>query len=337
MAPIKPHGHVHEFSNGSTAIVCDPPPRGMRLDRATDEELVHYGLPPRPNPRAEPGLHALWQRTFARPLHFVVPEFGEPPEVWQSAFRPSTATVENTPDLSNWSGVAAGLQDNIPVNKAVAADWNVPEVGNDGLCSIWVGIDGYYSKDTNGNYYVTTPESPTNEMSPLLQAGITCFGQADPFYLAWWEWIAPGGAMNPPNPITSLVPYAGYDYSTQIWVTSDRSATLCLFAGNNLTDYASGDFVSLPITAPPATTVWGSSADWIVEVPQMQDGTRYTLPIFEPVEFSSAMGWTASETTLYSGQGTALRATDPIGAHSVGQMVPLDRWDSTVVQCTYSA
>lgn len=338
MARMQPHGRVHEFSNGAKAITLEPPPRGMQLVHATDEELAHYGLPPRPDRETEPSLYELWHRTFDRPLHFIVPEFEESSEEWHRACQPPSANEENAQYSPNWSGVVAGLEAHDPVSRAVAATWTVPNAvsvdGGDDRCAIWVGIDGYYYVDAQGNYYLPSQDpSAMGVASPLLQAGITCLGGSGSY--AWWEWIAPGGGMNPPIRIMNVQPYAGQFFETQIWVTSETTANVYMFAGDPYTDEGSEAFLT-PLMAPLLTSVWGSSAEWIVERLEKSDGSWYTLPDYGTVQFYGALGWTASGGTLNSGQGTALTIKDTNGATlSAGQMVPSGDPRGSEVQCTY--
>lgn len=348
MERMQPDGRVYEFSSGAKAVILEPPPDGMQLARAADEELARYGVPPRPDRAAAPDLHALWHRTFERPLHFVAPEFQESTEELHSGCRASIAAEGNSAYTSNWSGVVAGPLSGDPVNRAVAASWTVPDIvsgdADQDRCAIWVGIDGYWYADARGNYFLpgqgfapgqvddTWPFPPTGELSPLLQAGITCLGGGGAF--AWWEWIPPGG-VNPPVTICSVIPYANKYFETQIWVLSETTANLFMLAGDPYTD-AGSVAVLIPIWAPPLTAVWGSSAEWIVERPTMADGSYYTLPAYGTVEFDAAMAWTQSGATLFSGQGTTMIIQGANGENlSVGQKVPPNRATSTVVQCTY--
>ena len=348
MERMQPDGRVYEFSSGAKAVILEPPPDGMRLARATDEELARYGVPPRPDRAAAPDLHALWHRTFERPLHFVAPEFQESTEELHSGCRPSIAAEGNSAYTPNWSGVVAGPLSGDPINRAVAASWTVPNIvsgdADQDRCAIWVGIDGYWYADARGNYFLpgqgfapgqvddTRPFPPTGELSPLLQAGITCLGGGGAF--AWWEWIPPGG-VNPPVTISSVIPYANKYFETQIWVLSETTANLFMLADDPYTD-AGSVAVLIPIWAPPLTAVWGSSAEWIVERPTMADGSYYTLPAYGTVEFDAAMAWTQSGATLFSGQGTTLIIQGANGENlSVGQKVLPNRATSTVVQCIY--
>lgn len=116
---------------------------------------------------------------------------------------------------------------------------------------------------------------------------------------------------------------------------SETTANLFMLAGDPYTD-AGSVAVLIPIWAPLLTEVWGSSAEWIVERPTKPDGTYYTLPNYGTVEFDTAMAWTKSGSTLFSGQGTTLIIPGANGENlSEGQTVPSGRATSTVVQCTY--
>lgn len=132
-----------------------------------------------------------------------------------------------------------------------------------------------------------------------------------------------------------MIPYADQYFETQIWVLSETMANLFMLAGDPYTD-AGSVAALIPILAPLLAAVWGSSAEWIVERPTKPDGSYYTLPDYGTVEFDTAMAWTKSGSTLFSGQGTNLIIQGTNGEDlSEGQTVPPGRATSTVVQCTY--
>ncbi len=53
--------------SGMTGVRVFPPaPKGFDALTATGTDLAWYGLPPRPDPRTEPELSALWERCVRR-------------------------------------------------------------------------------------------------------------------------------------------------------------------------------------------------------------------------------------------------------------------------------
>src|SRR5271170_6761849 len=60
------------------------PPEGFDPVTAPLKTLALHGIPRRPDPQAEPGLRALWDKAFARKPKFIVPE-ANPALVWKSA------------------------------------------------------------------------------------------------------------------------------------------------------------------------------------------------------------------------------------------------------------
>lgn len=298
MTTTQPPRRVQKLSGGFTVTTFPIPPRELHLVDATDIELAHFGLPPRPDRKLEESLYVRWYRTFERPMSFLIPNFEE---LWEVRHLPRTRSIVNEELSTNWSGVAVYAQKGDSINRAVAAEWVVPTPknvdGGDDYCSIWIGIDGDPSQDPAG-------------ANNLLQAGIEAKVDASgiPVCYAWWEWLSMKYRVPEVSiPNFRLVP--GDYVETQIWVTSDTTANVCMFSSNDASALTTTLF---SISAPPGDQVLGSSAEWIVERPSVS-GVATTLDNYGTVEFSSAMCWTASGQTAFAGSGTIITMVDDSG------------------------
>src|ERR1700730_794018 len=98
-----------------------PPPEGLKLTSASDEELRHYGLPHRPDPKKFPEAARLWVRAMSSVKKFVTPELVIRPNIvcGNGGLGDATSTAPN------WSGLT--------VSKPGAFDqlwgtWTIPSV-----------------------------------------------------------------------------------------------------------------------------------------------------------------------------------------------------------------
>ncbi len=186
---------IHSLADGLIITTFPPPPAGFDLEKATDRERAHFGIP-----RFPPGSYREKRlREMAAGIRLVEPTFlprdrrrRKLPQVEPSHLADHTAFATDV-----WSG--AVTQDADAHGEAsgdriwsVSGSWTIPEVfsppgaqvGVTYTASSWIGIDGFYG-DTPG----------------LLQAGC----DADVTYVSpgyvwdyyqynpWWEWY-PGGS-----------------------------------------------------------------------------------------------------------------------------------------------
>jgi hypothetical protein len=115
-----------------TGVYAFPaPPAGFDPLKASPRQLVQYGLPQPPDPKAMPEQYEFWLQVMRTPLVHVTPSFTPHPEV-----RFDTD--------SNWSGTAlTGPANSLGM---VQGEWVVPSVSGARVGSksaTWVGIDGY--------------------------------------------------------------------------------------------------------------------------------------------------------------------------------------------------
>jgi Peptidase A4 family len=249
-----------------TGIPAASPPAGFNPLTATDAQLDHYGFPPRPDPKSNPGAYAVWQTVVTAPVQRVIPRqqmttLRNSPAVILSTSQNVRAPVTNSATgttTPNWSGY--GIIDSANPFKAAQSTiygvFMVPVAQQAaGACTggwdysaAWVGFDGLNSKD-------------------LLQAGVEadayCSGgstKAD--YYGWYEWYpnlevrvsAPG--MEPGDLI--------YVY---VWNTSPTTGHYYM---QNMTQRKSS---SLQFSAPSGYQLQGNSMEWIVE--RTQVGGKY--------------------------------------------------------------
>lgn len=143
------------------------PPPGFDALTAADAQLDHYRLPARPDPAVAPQMRVLWDRVFARPRVYVVPELRIRPELLHPLLSaPSGGLSDGAAAVGrrwgssrNWSGAVIAARDGMLFDR-VHASWRVPQAAMpadaaevlakpDGLpggawkASMWVGLDGY--------------------------------------------------------------------------------------------------------------------------------------------------------------------------------------------------
>jgi hypothetical protein len=174
----------------------------------------------------------------------------------------STTTVTTSP---NWSGYAVGGS-----YTAAEGTFTVPSLyigQSDVDMAEWVGIDG------------------AGQNEDLIQAGIA--EQPDPdnsndFYVfPWWE-ILPA----PSTPITTL----------SVAVGDQITVTIGQISGADWQITVADDTTGESFTTDQTYTGPGTSAEWIVEAPQV-DGSQSTLADYTPTTFTN-LEISGSETSL---------------------------------------
>jgi hypothetical protein len=255
-----------------------PFPKGFNLLKASDQELVRHGLPPRPK---DPTLLSQWERvmqSLARST-FIEPEFRRTDRRHGPIIRSGTDTSKN------WSGEVVFLPPSAPAGAKfllVAGEWTVPSPAPAAddfqlyYCASWIGIDG----DNSGD---------------VLQVGVECEaqkalqepGEVRRTIYPWWEWF-PENEIQITNLAVSagdLLRPGGDLLSCQISVTSSTSAIIILA---NITTQQTAAF---DVTAPAGTTLVGNCAEWIVERPEV-GGSLSQLAGYGSVAFQQAFGGT---------------------------------------------
>jgi hypothetical protein len=247
--------------------------------RATDEERIRHGLPPKPDPASHPKHHDKWERTMARPLRPIAPKF-EP--MHDRIHVPVEPHNSNGATTQTWSGAVVTDPPRGDRFVTASAAWIVPNVyppasawhGDgwvDGLyhCSAWVGLDGWCANEL---LQVGTAQEC------VVRGGRITSQRA----YAWFEWwpayeIAFSNFPVKPGDLVSCV------------VCAPRSSTRGFVSIGNL---ASGVTTSTGIDAPPGAKLQGVSAEWILEDPCYTDdeGTHpYAMPDFGATVFYDAI------------------------------------------------
>ena len=245
-----------------TGIPAAIPPAGFNPLTATDAQLDHYGFPPRPDPKANPGPYAVWQTVVTAPVKRVVPRqqmttISNSPAVILSTSQDLHAPLANAATgttTPNWSGY--GIIDSANPFKAAQSTiygvFMVPVAQQAaGKCSggwdysaAWVGFDGLNSND-------------------LLQAGV----EADAYcsggttrgqYYGWYEWY-------PNNEVRVSAPAIepGDLIYVYVWNTTPTTGHYYL---QNMTQRVSS---SLQFSAPSGVQLQGNSMEWVVERTQV--------------------------------------------------------------------
>jgi Peptidase A4 family len=151
-------------------------PPGFNLLEAPPGELDRYGIPPKPDAAAEPGLFEFWKKLVSQPFSAERPTFRELDTPLRGGPRES---------MLNWSGA---LIPTPPTKRFVlaAAGWTAPNVrlppvpaldtpSDRHRALVWVGLDG-----KNGM-------SPTVSL-PQIGTAHEIGGKSDALHFAWWDW-----------------------------------------------------------------------------------------------------------------------------------------------------
>jgi Peptidase A4 family len=233
----------------AAAQIPKAPPVGFNAIEATSDELKSYGLPPKPDAKANPERYLKWSKHLSKPLTFVAPTF----KIIENDRTPSAkdlTKVANGATSGNWSGYA-NLDPSPNKYSAIEGEWIIPNpypnsshANGTYYVSLWVGLDGI---DGSGDVlqagtdaYVTVSGGTTTSQSAF----------------AWYEWY-------PAYPIIfSNFPVHPGD---TIWGYIDAESTTEGFA--YLFNEGAGTYTSVTFPAPSGTSLQGNSAEWIVEDP----------------------------------------------------------------------
>jgi hypothetical protein len=278
-------------------IRSHPWPKGFDPLKASDQELVRHGVPPRPK---DPTLLSEWENLMKRLSRstFIEPKFRRTDRQHGPAIRSDTQTYPN------WSGGVVYLPTPSPAGAkfyVVCGGWTVPSpmpAGPDDqvyVCACWIGIDG---------------DNPPTGSADVLQAGITCEAQFDSSasngvaqeFFAWVEWFPEKEVV-----ITNLALSVGDSLTCNIVANSSTTASIVLA---NLTTNQTAAF---DVTAPTGTELVGDCVEWIVERPRFAQ----QLANYDSVTFQNAFGGTnlpGEGAVRDPSQGDAINMTGDDGA-----------------------
>ena len=253
-----------------------PPPKDFDPLSASDDDLLKFGLPPRPDRASCTEQYDEWEQIFSQPLVLVpstvkiLDQSPTPPPVQSTLGR----TEQDNRQSSHWSGaVNNDLEDGYKF-KVVSASWTVSRPyppnwaqttsGWDSghfRAGTWVGIDGYHTSHD------------------VLQAGTAqrCVtsddGEMQVVTFPWIEWYPAdvveisGFTVNPGDLVTIMV--GAFDLG-KYWnsSSSDPITKGFIFFCNR----SACTYFSAIITAPDGTSLQGDSAEWIIECHKPQNG-----------------------------------------------------------------
>lgn len=279
------------------------PPAGFDPLRASDPDLNRFGLPARPDAKANPRLFSLWERMLGPRLTFVPPEVEFEIEVQNRFFLraavqsgPTDAAEISTPTRwgtsPNWSGAIIAARDGQRFT-SVWGTWKVPRPklppgASDTVpppegayrCSTWIGLDGHRTHSKSLPQLGTT------------QAIEFSGGKARPEVWAWSQWWVRGKQFGevrfkdlPLEPGDEVICALTVQSPVAVVFTIKNQSTGALAsilwaAGQVPEDPATGDRSDAPVQ--------GSSAQWIAERPMVMGQTDlYPLPDYEAVLFEN--------------------------------------------------
>jgi len=277
------------------------PPADFDPLSATDAQLDQYGLPARPDQKAEPDLFQYWSWLLGKPFRVITPEFSTPggsapPAPADQGSRSGRWGVRGRENSRNWSGLYIMPQ---RPNRfvQVIGSWHVPQPSvppvlpegavpdNDEYqSSTWIGIDGHRSYPKS-----SMPQIGTGQFIRVAD-GIKTVRTT-----AWWEWwskddqFPPQNRNNPPVMIANFPVAIGDEISAGVTVQSSDEVRFYI------KNQTKGVFTTFLVIAPGPILPLGSTAEWIMERPTVVGQRRmYPLPNFTEVAFRHCFARSAS-------------------------------------------
>jgi hypothetical protein len=297
---MKPKGK-RKSVDGLRTRTFPVPPEGFDPLSAPKAKLAYHGIAPRPDKNKERKLYKNWLSIYSKKLTHIVPEFfsygvdGQRPNAAPRKVR------EGPTNSETWSGVAVVP----PVGDAftlITGRWIIPHpkqppgvaAGQVCHCASWIGMDGW-----------------VGQKSELLQAGTdaTIQVQDSPVQRkvwAWWEWIPDGPVAIRNLPVTS-----GDKMACLIHSTGPRTARIYIV------NLSSRTHSSHQVTIPKGATFTGSSAEWIVEAPLLNDGPPTVLANYGTVNFTESFARSAKKKVICPASGQTIDMYDSVGAPPV--------------------
>lgn len=261
------------------------PPPGFDPLSASAKQLDEYGLPPRPDPAAEPDMFLFWGLLLSPPITFIVPDLQAPDEPATFRLRGLVAGARQrvvAPVISgrgrqagsrNWSG--AYLTPRPPSRFVrIVGGWRVPAPSVPAILpagadrdhgeyrsSTWIGLDGL--RPYPGS---SLPQIGTSQFIKVANGRTTVTTSA------WWQWWVRDHEF-PPIDIRNLPVAVGDEVLVSLTVRADDEV---LF---HIKNQSSGLFASILVTAPAAVRPPGTTAEWIMERPtELQSSRLFPLP-----------------------------------------------------------
>jgi len=318
------------------------PPAGFDVLRASERELVVYGLPPRPNPETHPVMAARWQRIAARAHSFITPEL-RPLEIRRAVDRGLLERREERErEVASYlakaieSGRGSRLMD-LPISGlSVVGEFRPPWID-------YISSHGDIFKllpERSGNWSGAWVKRPTSEPIKSVSAEWTVPGVNPPWqsngtlqdgtYLVG-TWVGIDGTHGTSDVLqagtaSECVVAGGKFVSTRFfawteWYSApyyevtnlsvspgDRIAcTVCAPFENThgsalFNNLTTGVVTSVGIDPPAGVALSGNAAEWIVEDPSLASGAPYPFPVYNATVFTGCTAGTKNF-ELYAGGG----------------------------------
>ena len=286
-------------SRSDAAVKFPPIPANFNPLTAPPQQLAHYGLPPRPNPKAQPALSAAWTRAFSQPLRFVerikpfAVDTASTPQVTQARFQSTRFE-----DSENWSG--AYIEPNagnmfvllfgewtVPTPALPAGDPHNPPVAVTYNCSNWIGLDGQ-RRYLNSSL----PQVGTEQILVVSPNGTQTIQTQ-----AWFQWWARDEVKMNKSVLPDVPVSAGDQVIAFLWVIGKGEVEVFfhnLTSGLALRFFALAPLVNVPGGGTTVPVIAGATAEWVTERPTIPSSEDlYRFPDYGSVTFDQCVAGAA--------------------------------------------
>jgi hypothetical protein len=280
--------------------VFPQPDEMFDLLQAPNEELLKFGIIPRPDETLQPEFYREWLGLFGptedgRPVTFVAPLLHEVLAPWQLNTRPekpasaSGASVSRTERSANWSGAYIVPTDDTMV-VIVGGEWTLPDLAlpppehqvanaNQYVCSTWVGLDGQ-------RHYLNSSLPQTGVMQTLAVSPHAPPQASAQAFFQWWDMEQTCHTflifLGLPVQSGDLMRGAVWALDATTVIAYLRNAT----TGNLAIVWATSPVVPLPNSPPLQLTISGATAEWILERPTVVCSTDlFPFPAYSETLF----------------------------------------------------
>jgi hypothetical protein len=282
------------LADGEEATVFASVPKGFEPNTATEEELLEYGYPSRPDPSNAAAL-ALWQKAVhttrvSTALEVKPGTFSRPAQ--EVRLNPSATTT-----TGNWSAVA--IDGTSADFDSIVGYWAVPNVASqvsgtpNAYSSMWVGLDGFNLQD-------------------LIQDGTESdWIGGETRYYAWVEVLPAAQVIMKGLPVN---PGDGIYAATQYRIVNGKA-----YAYFYMTNFNTNTNVSTSIAFPTTLKYTGQTAEWVVERTEFGGTFEHDMPNYGLAFMSDAYAFRSGSSTYYYANSTSA---------SVGTTYDINMYDS---------
>ncbi len=258
---------------------------------ADEKTLREFGLPPKPDPRTHPRLHAIWTETFGRPLRFSGDAGKRGKNTRPAAARnastatPNPLSATRLEDSPNWSGASITANHGRTFQQ-IWGQWNVPEpkppvpatrTATKYQCAAWIGLDGQrlYRHSTLPQAGTLQEVTVTAKKKPVFRTQ------------AWVQWWVRGDPDTLPVFLDDF-PVEHGDTICCVLRAITPITVLVNFVNRNKAVAASLE-ITAPHDMPPDNSpisIGGSTAEWVMERPTNPNTNELSpFPDYGAVQF----------------------------------------------------